>query len=175
MHPALAWAAARPLHAAALVLVGIPAAFLSTPLLLGIAAFTAPVLVPALLFCVVSWGRAGRSGAALHALLDAGRQGLQPLRSPLQALWWLTGPAEPPPAAAAASRGEPLCMRPVLLLLFLAPLNVWAAACSLFPHPLPAEMLGRLLGGCCRRTSAACSRSDTRGGSSTGHPAAASR
>ena len=54
MQPALDWARARPLHAAAALCLALPAAFLASPLLLGIAVFAAPVLVPALLFCAVS-------------------------------------------------------------------------------------------------------------------------
>ena len=54
MQPVLAWARARPLHFAAALLLGPPATFLAAPLLVSIAIFAAPVLVPALLFCAVS-------------------------------------------------------------------------------------------------------------------------
>lgn len=54
MQPVLAWARARPLQFAAALLLGPPATFLAAPLLVSIAIFAAPVLVPALLFCAVS-------------------------------------------------------------------------------------------------------------------------
>lgn len=62
MQPVLAWA--RPLRAAAALLLGAPAAFLTAPWLVGIAIFAAPVLVPALLFCAVSSLGTGPLGAA---------------------------------------------------------------------------------------------------------------
>ena len=111
MQPVLAWARARPLHFAAALLLGPPAAFLAAPLLVSIAFFAAPVLVPALLFCAVS--ALGGIGvlAAAGAGPDAPGDTWKPPTNragPLQALWWLTDalPPEAPAAAASAAAAE---------------------------------------------------------------------
>lgn len=60
----LDWARARPLLAAALLLLGGPAALLATPLLLALLFWAAPIWLPAALACGVSFKGAKRVGAA---------------------------------------------------------------------------------------------------------------